>query len=231
MSVAANDPLVVLALADCEAVRSWLGTQPVNTASSMSYLAAAGVLLRWWWRGAGSGWLVLAVGLAAQSAGSAASHAGAGLVGATLHDAALVAIVAYLGGWHAGRALRPSSDITPAVSLVVAAAFVPFAAVPGATNAVVGLALAVVLGGEVVARRCGLTPVLDLRLALVASVAVLAWWTGQTGGALCRPGSLLQPHALWHGLSAATVALWAHRAMAALPAVGTLPAAVGRGRG
>lgn len=231
MSVAAVDPLVVVVLGDCEAVRSWLGAQPVNTASSLAYLVAAGVLLRWWRRGPGSGWLVLAAGLVAESAGSAAFHAGDGTVGAALHDAALVAIVAYLGGWHAGRALRVGRDIAPAVSLIAAVAFLPLAVgVPGATSVVVGLALVVLVAGEVWARRCGLAPVLELRLVAVASIAVLAWWTGRTGGALCRPGSLLQPHALWHVLSAATVVLWARRAMAAQPTLGTSTATVGRGR-
>lgn len=231
MSVAAVDPLVVVALEDCEAARSWLGAQPVNTASSLAYLAAAGVILWSCRRGAGSGWLVLAAGLVAESAGSAAFHAGAGTVGATLHDAALVAIVAHLGGWHAGWALRVGSDIAPAVSLVAAVAFLPLAVtVSGATSVVVGLAVVVLVAGEVRARRCGLAPVLELRLVAVASVAVLAWWTGRTGGALCRPGSLLQPHAVWHVLSAATVVLWARRAMAAQPTVATLTTTADRGR-
>jgi hypothetical protein len=31
----------------------------------------------------------------------------------------------------------------------------------------------------------------------------------RTGGLLCRPDSLLQPHALWHLLTATAMAAWA----------------------
>ena len=49
------------------------------------------------------------------------------------------------------------------------------------------------------------------RVVMVAALAVgvTAYLLGRTGGPLCRPDSLLQPHALWHLLTAAAMAAWA----------------------
>jgi len=41
------------------------------------------------------------------------------------------------------------------------------------------------------------------------AVGVPAYLLGRTGGPLCRPDSLLQPHALWHLLTAVAMAAWA----------------------
>jgi hypothetical protein len=41
------------------------------------------------------------------------------------------------------------------------------------------------------------------------AVGVAAYLLGRTGGPLCRPESLLQPHALWHLLTAVAMAAWA----------------------
>lgn len=49
-------------------------------------------------------------------------------------------------------------------------------------------------------------------LALVAGLgagALLAYVAGRTGSPWCRPESLVQPHALWHVLSAAALTAWA----------------------
>jgi len=46
----------------------------------------------------------------------------------------------------------------------------------------------------------------------IVSAALAAGLTGyvlgRTGGPLCRPDSLLQPHALWHVLTAVAMAAW-----------------------
>lgn len=49
------------------------------------------------------------------------------------------------------------------------------------------------------------------RVVVVAALAVgvTAYLVGRTGGSLCRPDSLLQPHALWHLLTAVAMAAWA----------------------
>jgi hypothetical protein len=46
-----------------------------------------------------------------------------------------------------------------------------------------------------------------IMLAALA-VGVTVYLLGRTGGPLCRPDSLLQPHALWHLLTAVAMAAW-----------------------
>ena len=46
-------------------------------------------------------------------------------------------------------------------------------------------------------------------MAATLAVGVTAYLLGRTGGPLCRPERLLQPHALWHLLTAAALAAWA----------------------
>ena len=40
------------------------------------------------------------------------------------------------------------------------------------------------------------------------AIGVTAYLLGRTGAPLCRPDSLLQPHALWHLLTAVAMAVW-----------------------
>jgi hypothetical protein len=49
------------------------------------------------------------------------------------------------------------------------------------------------------------------RVLMLAALAAgsAAYLAGRTGGPLCRPDSLLQPHALWHLLTAVAMAAWA----------------------
>jgi len=48
------------------------------------------------------------------------------------------------------------------------------------------------------------------RAALAAAAGAACWWAGRTASPWCQPDSLLQPHAAWHLLGAATLAAWAH---------------------
>jgi peptidoglycan/LPS O-acetylase OafA/YrhL len=41
-----------------------------------------------------------------------------------------------------------------------------------------------------------------------ASAGLIAYLVGRTGGPLCHPGSLLQPHAAWHVFAAVALAAW-----------------------
>src|SRR6266511_2456028 len=60
--------------------------------------------------------------------------------------------------------------------------------------------------GPVHARRRGRTARVIVLTAL--AVGLTAYLLGRTGGPLCRPESLLQPHALWHLLTAVAMAGW-----------------------
>jgi hypothetical protein len=60
--------------------------------------------------------------------------------------------------------------------------------------------------GQRGARRRGRTARVITSTALAGGLA--AYVLGRTGGPLCRPDSLLQPHALWHLLTAVAMAAW-----------------------
>jgi hypothetical protein len=83
---------------------------------------------------------------------------------------------------------------------------------PASTVLLVGAVTAAVVAEAVLVRR----PRPDGggrvgRVVLVAALAVgvTAYLLGRTGGPMCRPDSLLQPHALWHLLTAVAMAAWA----------------------
>ncbi len=160
---------VVYGTSDCEAVRDSLLSQPVLAVSSLSFVAAGGLLL-WAWRdlptpqrwpaSAYAGLLVLV------GAGSVDFHGLQSPAAQTLHDLPIALVL--------------------------------------------GQAVAVPLS-----RRIRRRPVLRRgsrsRVIAAASLAVLAtaaYATGRTSAPWCDPDSLAQPHAAWHVLSAAALALW-----------------------
>jgi hypothetical protein len=196
---------------DCAAVGWW----SANAISAGGYLFAAGILA---WKIGGRlprHSFVLAAAVALEGVGSILSH-GVGGVGAILvHDLALLAMVGYVAGWHLGR-LRHRAPYG-AVAGSASATLVGGAAWPwyrGAGSLVAALALATTAVSEVAARRRGAQAVWIGPLLAVAAVAGVAWLAGRTGSPLCDPGSLLQPHALWHLLTAYLVVAWAFRAAA-----------------
>ena len=201
--------------ADCEQVRSGLLGQPANAVSAVGYLVAGGWLLVWMWRRGAVPrrywWFAAAV--AANGVGSGLFH-GPGWSGSGwCHDVAAVAVPVFvaadglgvLGGWE---------DRTVSRVAVVATAAVAVAALVGpvANIALVTAVTAAVLAEAVVARRSAPRGVGRAgRAVMVAalSVGVAAYVLGRTGGPLCRPDSLLQPHALWHLLTGLAMAAWA----------------------
>ncbi len=198
---------------DCAAVGWWTA----NAISASGYLFAAGTLV--WGTIAGRlprHSLVLAAAVALEGVGSSLSH-GAGGDGAILvHDLALLAMVGYVAGWHLGR-LRHRAPYG-AVAGAASATLVGAAAWPwyrGAGSLVAALALATTAVAEVAARRRGAPPVWTGPLLAVAAVAGVAWLAGRSGSPICDPASVIQPHALWHLLTAYLVVAWSFRAAAA----------------
>jgi hypothetical protein len=105
----------------------------------------------------------------------------------------------------AARLAGPVTDlamVTAVTAAVLAEAAVARRPDPRAGRAVLA---------EAVARRPGPRAGRAGRAAVVATLAVrvATYLLGRTGGPLCRPDSLLQPHALWHLLTAAAMAAWA----------------------
>jgi hypothetical protein len=220
---------VLYAVGDCEQIRSGLLGQPANAVSAAAYLLAGGWLLvrvcrrpsaphRYRW---------FAAALAANGVGSGLYH-GPGWPGSGwCHDVAAVAVPVFVAvdglggirGWDdraitrvgltamavaaggAGVLARPATNVvmlTAVTAAVLAEAAVarrpaaPAGGPPGATSP---------------ARRPGRAGRAVVLGAL--GIGLAAYLLGRTGGPLCRPDSLLQPHALWHLMTAAAMAAWA----------------------
>jgi hypothetical protein len=182
--------------ADCELIRdAWLA-QPANAWSSAAFLVAAA------WVGAGrtAGGAVGAVALALVAVGSAAYHGPQPGWAEPVHDASIVLLL----GVVLVQRVEPSWK-RPAAALSGTAAVVALLA-PGldvVAQAAVALALAV---AEIRRWRAGRTSPSD-RVALVAlAVGALLFALGRTGGPLCDPETVVQPHAGWHVAAAVAAA-------------------------
>ena len=208
-------PARPLGESDCECVHDGWLAQPVNALSSLAY-TAAGIALairaRRRQRRAGPGdndgtpdWLgVYAVVTAANGVGGLAYHGPGGPVSRWLHDAALLATEAVVITVEAAEATGTEIDrrhVTVAAAAGAALATNP--AVSGPAQGALGHTAAAAdvtagVRGEGHPRRAPLAAI------WITAAAVNA--TTRTGAPLCRPGSALQGHAVWHGLTA--LALW-----------------------
>jgi hypothetical protein len=213
--------LLATGVADCEERDDWFFSQDVNAWTSLAYIAVgiaiALVVVR---RRAPASFIALGAVTALEGIGSMLYHGTRGDVVQLLHDVALVGVLGFLAGWHIGRLFEPPAKCAGAGALVglcsgLVVGSAIWAAAPGATSFAVACLAAVLVGSELSARRRGLPPVWNAPLLVVAGVAALAWIAGTPGSALCDPQSLLQPHALWHVLTALVVFAWMGRAWAA----------------
>jgi hypothetical protein len=207
--------LAAVAVTDCEWRIDGIWRQDVNTISSAAYLVAAlatvAVVRR---RGGPRALWVLAVATALEGVGSIAYHAGSSDLARFVHDVPLIAIVAFVVGWHVGRLSGAAERVAVIATLAAAGtAAVSWWAWPGS---VLGVALGVaVVAAGVAARRAPSrlrSSPLPWSLVALAAVAVLAWVAGRPDSPLCSPGSWLQPHAVWHVVSAAVLVAWARHA-------------------
>ncbi|HKE73299.1 MAG TPA: hypothetical protein VKB57_06775 [Acidimicrobiales bacterium] len=200
-----------LAAGDCERIHDGVWAQPVNAASSLAYLAAGAALAARAGRlpvgRTRTGRYAFAAAVAANGVGSVAYHGPGGPVSRWLHDAALITTLGLLAatdGERLGRAPAWPGGAAAAAGAGAALALSP--ATSAAAQAVLG---AGALAGEVAvavdARRRG-RPLRAGPAVAAGALAVAVYATTRTGRALCRPDSLLQGHALWHGLTAAL--LW-----------------------
>ena len=197
--------IVAMGASDCEAIRnSWLA-QPVNAWSSIAYLLAGGYLAvrHRALVTVAPGITPVVLSLGAVAFGSFLYHGPQPAWGDAVHDAA----IALLLGTLARRGGGPGSIWERSASLVVVvAAVVLVVAVPSSVAAVHGALAGLVAISQVrAARRHGVPPA--ARVALVALAAGIALFAvGRTGGPLCEPRSLAQPHAGWHVATAVAAA-------------------------
>lgn len=180
------------AAADCEAIRDGILGQPVNSATTIAFLAAAIVVGRHPDR------RLVAWGLAATGAGSWLFH-GPMVPGSTwAHDVGLawllVIVAADQTRWSRWAGLPALAGLS--VVLTVA---------PAVSEAGFVVLSAAAVGGVLWRDRSRATIVAMALLGIAAAVGRLS----ATGNPLCRPESWLQGHGFWHLASAAAVTLWA----------------------
>ena len=201
--------------ADCEQVRSgWLG-QPANAVSAVGYLVAGGWLLVWvcrrraaprryWW---------FAAAVAANAVGSGLYHGPGWPGGGWCHDVAAVAVPVFVAADGLGGIRGWDDRVITRVGLTATAVAAAGALVrPASTVLLVGAVTAAVVAEAVLVRRPrpdGGGRVGQVVLVAALAVGMTAYLLGRTGAPLCRPDSLLQPHALWHLLTAVAMAAWA----------------------
>ena len=203
--------------ADCEARDDWFLEQDVNAWSSVAYVAAGALIVAIVVRRAlPRAFVALGVLATLEGVGSFLYHGGSGTVGQYLHDVPLLGLLGFVAGWHASRIRGPGASAVGAlVGAAVGAVAGGIAAAFGVTTVLAAVAVVVVVGTELVARRHGLPRVWNVALIVLAVVAALSWWAGTGDSALCDEQSLLQPHGAWHLLSALLLLGWFDNAMTA----------------
>lgn len=206
---------MIIALGDCEAVRDGILGQPVNALSSLAYLVA-GVPLVGQLRAAPVGqrrWLfAFCLATAANGLGGVAFHGPGGPLSRWVHDTAVLATLGIMAGSDL-RALRRRSDAGVGPILIIVGASGAFALVPTISSVAQWLFAAGLAVGELAMFSAGRRRGFGL-LAGVGVAAVVVFAASRTGGPWCRPDSLLQGHALWHGLTAVLLWRWGHLALA-----------------
>ena len=203
---------------DCELRDEWLLEQDVNAWSSLAYVAA-GIALAWEVRRARLPRAVygLAAITVAEGFGSLLYHGAASDFGQFLHDVPLIGALAFVAGWHVGR-LRGRADagslIGLAIGLVVST--VLWVAAPDATNVAVAVAVVVIVVASLIARHRSMRAVWSWPLLGLGAVAIAVWALGTPASPACDADSWLQPHGLWHVLTAIVAIAWVDRAYAAV---------------
>jgi hypothetical protein len=179
------------AAADCETIGAGFLGQPVNTLTTLAFVVAGVVLIglrpdrRW-----------VGIGLVATGVGSFLFHGPMPPGSEWAHDVTLAWLIAIVAG--IGSRWEPLTHLPALVVLAVAFAVFPILADPVAVVIAAVAALTIL-------RRDRSRPVLA-PLLLLAAVAVYGR-LGATGGPLCDPGSVLQPHGVWH-VGSALAGVW-----------------------
>jgi hypothetical protein len=206
---------------DCEALRPGLIAQPVNAATSLAYLAAGVDLLvravRARDHAAESAVAdVFAVLLVANGLGGVAFHGPGNRSAKWLHDVALTGTLSFVILNDVALLVRlPGRHQLAALAIAIAGLGAILAYRPGHTNAASAAAGGTAAGLElVVAATASSNGRSHQRLARRRAAGLLGGATivnllSRTGGPLCRPGSAVQGHGVWHVLTAMALRAWA----------------------
>jgi hypothetical protein len=181
------------AAADCEAIGAGFLGQPINTLTTLGFVVAGIIVIvgrqdmRW-----------IGIGLVSTGIGSFVFHGPMPPGSEWAHDVSLAWLLTMIAGW--GTRWERVSRLPALVVIGAVVALVPVIADPFAGVMTVVAVMSILLRDRS-ASTVG-------PLLLLASVAVFGR-LGATGGPLCNPDSLLQPHAVWHLGSALAVTWWA----------------------
>jgi hypothetical protein len=202
---------------DCEVPDDWFLAQDVNAASSLSYVIAGLVIavavVR---RRVPRVFVAMTVALTIEGVGSVLYHGDPGEIAQLLHDAALVATLGFVTGWHVGRlARRADTGALSGLVLGFVAGAVGAATSTVVTNGFVAGAVIVLVVAELLARRRGYRAVWNGGAIALLGLALLSWVLGAPDSPVCDAQAWAQPHALWHILSALVVLAWVDRASTA----------------
>ncbi len=191
-----------VAVGDCERCRPGPVAQPINTVSSLAFVAAGVPLVRGRRRAVRAvGWAAVATG-----AGSVLFHGPGGTVGKYLHDASLITLLGLMAADDAGRirGRELPAGVTALVPVAAAVGGLP-ALSDGAQLAAGGLFVGALAVRTVTDREARRPRALLGVVALATGVALQM--RGGSGEPLCDPDSWAQPHAAWHALAAVGVLL------------------------
>jgi hypothetical protein len=211
-----------VAESDCEHIGQGLLGQPVNTLSSLGYVAVGALLLRRVFtvrEGERAVLAVYAVIVAAVGFGSIMFHGPMPSWARFAHDLSIATVLAFVIGYDAAFTRRAArrAGLAGGAALLGASAVVLWLS-PDASNALVSaLVVAAVLAevaaarsaaGRAVARDVVRAPwgwvIGVVALGIGAALNAL----GRTDAPLCEPDSLAQLHGVWHVLTAAV--LWVY---------------------
>lgn len=219
-------PLFELAGADCERLGGGALAQPVNAWSSLAFLLAGLWIVSLAARAPARRveLAVFGVAVASNAVGGLLFHGLQGPVSRWTHDLAIMSVLLFIAAFALARTLeRPTRWTMAAYAAGLMVAGFVLAVVPTSTD-VLSAVLAVAIGVLEIAeyrhelptiRAEGLTAKRLARLSVLAALALAgsAFLVGRTGGPWCRPESAFQWHAVWHGLAALAMALYAYGAI------------------
>jgi ceramidase len=209
---------------DCEHIGQGLFAQPVNTLSSLAYIVVGILLLRRALVARSSQRVVLTVYAAtvvAVGLGSAAFHGPMPSWGRFAHDLSITSVLAFVIGYDVAlaRAATVRAGLAGFGALLGASAIV-LAVSPDVSNALDSVLIAAAVIAEVAVARSpkrlaaagGFVrePAVWILGAAALAVGAALNALGRTAAPLCEPDSLLQLHAVWHGVTA--VVLWMYGA-------------------
>ncbi|HSJ70510.1 MAG TPA: hypothetical protein VLA29_02565 [Acidimicrobiia bacterium] len=199
---------------DCELIGDGALAQPVNALSSFAFSIVGLALVGWARRASGNEHTVrwaLVGALVGTGIGSFLYHGPQTTISNFAHDitfliALFVVAFANLGaglGWTP-RVVWGSVGGATIISSVALALF------PGITNGLTALGVAALVAGDIALRRVGSPGRPWYALSLISfGLAMALLVAGRSGGPLCDPSALLQPHAAWHVLGAVGIGLYA----------------------